>query len=66
MGDPVVSQAVEVGVAAGVVGLADVADYSRDGGEEDEEIEVFGEEGVQVEGAADFGREDGVEGGVWH
>ena len=66
MGDAVVREPVEVGVAAGVVGLADVADYAGYGGEEDEEIEVCGEGFVQVPCALDFGLDYGLEIGEGH
>ncbi|KAL8803997.1 MAG: hypothetical protein Q9200_006003, partial [Gallowayella weberi] len=61
VGDAVMGEGVEVGVSGGVVCLAVAADDAGVGGEEDEEVEVLGEEGVEVPGAEHFGLQDGVE-----
>ena len=53
--DPVTGQGVLVCVAGGVVCLADVPRHAADGGQEDEEVQVRGQQVVQVPGAGDFG-----------
>lgn len=65
-GDAVARQGILVGVAGGVVGLAVAADDAGVGGQEDEEIHVCGEEGVQVPGPLHFGPQGGVEVCVGH
>ena len=54
-GFAVVREPVLVGVAGGVVALRAVAADARDGGQHDEEVEVFGRELVEVPAALDLG-----------
>ena len=53
-GDAVMGECVLIGVSDAVVGLATVAGDAGGGGEENEEIEVGWEEGVQIPGSLNF------------